>query len=113
VQSLPSLLFVRSTDTLLPVTVMVSDAVTLQGGPWLSVNIDVVPCLVHVLMHVPLASVSLQTAPRGFEQLVELSPASLGAPEFASADESGALSDSASLALPSKVEVSPLSAVAS
>ena len=93
---------------------MVSDAVTLQGGPWSSVNIDVVPCLVHVLMHVPLASVSLQTAPRGFEQLVELSPpASFEVPEFASGDESEALSDGASLARPSKVVESRLSAGAS
>jgi hypothetical protein len=33
VQSLLSLLFVRETDTLLPLRVMASEAVTLHGGP--------------------------------------------------------------------------------
>jgi hypothetical protein len=71
VQSLPSLLFVLDTETLLPMMLMVSVAVTPQEC-WSSVNIEPMPCRVHVLGHSPRASVSFQTVPRGSEQVVEL-----------------------------------------
>src|SRR5260370_23602243 len=68
----------------------VSEAVTLQGAPCWSVNIEVLPCRVHLLVHPPLASISLQTAPRGFEHLAASLSESFDVPEFASRDESKA-----------------------
>src|SRR5260370_11646580 len=70
--------------------VMVSEAVTLHGGPCWSVNIEVLPCRVHLLMHAPEASISFQTAPRGFKHLAASLPESFDVPEFASCDESRA-----------------------